>query len=53
MTHHTSHLRLHMGCGEALRSQWLQSVTQPERKPSSVQARKQGVAKHKRERMRG
>lgn len=25
--------RLHMGCGEALRSQWLLSVVRSERKP--------------------
>lgn len=41
--------RLHMGCGEALRSHWLLSLARIERE----RARKTRPAKRKRERTRG
>ena len=44
--------RLHMGCGESLRSHWLLGLARPERKTASA-ARQPKSAKAKRGRTRG
>jgi hypothetical protein len=48
----TSTLRLHMGCGESLRSHWLLSAAPAERKTPEA-SRKPAGGKRKRERTRG
>ncbi len=52
MAQQTAIPRLHMGCGEALRSQWLLSVARSERKPE-VAVRKLQDERSKRGQVRG
>lgn len=55
MTQHPFHLRLHMGCGESLRSRWLPGSPPTACKTSGAApaARKPKPSRHQRERTRG
>ncbi|MFZ5620545.1 MAG: hypothetical protein ACOY5W_05930 [Pseudomonadota bacterium] len=55
MNQHPVHLRLHMGCGEALCSSWLRGSAPAMRKApgAAPAARKRKPSDHRRERTRG